>query len=138
MLAIPKIGCLKCFEVNLKWTVSECTSGSYWFCHYTLNSLHLSPLLITGYICAGRTGRAGKKGTATTFLTYEDSGVFFDLKTFLTNNNQAIPPELARHEAAKNKVIIRKHFKEWNLSFAYAVCRVGTLQGSGELACLLV
>jgi len=51
----------------------------------------------------GRTGRAGKKGTATTFLTYEDSGVFFDLKTFLTNNNQAIPPELARHEAAKNK-----------------------------------
>eukprot|EP00959_Pyramimonas_sp_CCMP1952_P089509 1872548-Pyramimonas_sp.AAC.1 len=52
---------------------------------------------------AGRTGRAGKKGTATTFLTNDDSGVFFDLKMFLTNSNNAVPPELARHEAAREK-----------------------------------
>jgi ATP-dependent RNA helicase DDX23/PRP28 len=50
----------------------------------------------------GRTGRAGKKGTATTFLTMNDTGVFYDLQAFLKNNNQSIPPELARHEAAKN------------------------------------
>ena len=52
---------------------------------------------------AGRTGRAGKKGTATTFLTHDDTGVYFDLKTFLTNANQAVPAELARHEAAREK-----------------------------------
>jgi hypothetical protein len=31
-----------------------------------------------------------------------DTGVFYDLKNFLTNNNQSIPPELVRHEASKN------------------------------------
>ena len=29
----------------------------------------------------GRTGRAGKKGTAITFLTGEDTDVYYDLKT---------------------------------------------------------
>jgi len=52
----------------------------------------------------GRTGRAGKKGTATTFLTHDDTGVFFDLKQFLTNANQTVPSELARHEASREKV----------------------------------
>jgi hypothetical protein len=42
------------------------------------------------------------QGTATTFLTMSDTGVFYDLKNFLTNNNQSIPPELVRHEASKN------------------------------------
>eukprot|EP00242_Pyramimonas_sp_CCMP2087_P002236 CAMPEP_0198230128 /NCGR_PEP_ID=MMETSP1445-20131203/114493_1 /TAXON_ID=36898 /ORGANISM="Pyramimonas sp., Strain CCMP2087" /LENGTH=776 /DNA_ID=CAMNT_0043910635 /DNA_START=98 /DNA_END=2431 /DNA_ORIENTATION=+ len=51
----------------------------------------------------GRTGRAGKKGTATTFLTTDDAGVFYDLRMFLTNSNQAVPAELARHEAAREK-----------------------------------
>ena len=31
----------------------------------------------------GRTGRAGKSGTAISFLTKEDSQVFYDLKTLI-------------------------------------------------------
>ncbi|PWA72419.1 DNA/RNA helicase, DEAD/DEAH box type, N-terminal [Artemisia annua] len=33
--------------------------------------------------CIGRTGRAGKTGTATTFLTLDDANVFYDLKQML-------------------------------------------------------
>ncbi|KAI7724717.1 hypothetical protein M8C21_004594 [Ambrosia artemisiifolia] len=51
----------------------------------------------------GRTGRAGKKGTATTFLTLHDTEVFYDLKQMLTQSNSLVPPELARHEASKLK-----------------------------------
>ncbi|GJR91273.1 DEAD-box ATP-dependent RNA helicase 21 [Tanacetum coccineum] len=51
----------------------------------------------------GRTGRAGKTGTATTFLTLQDSDVFYDLKQMLTQNQCSVPPELARHEASKFK-----------------------------------
>lgn len=37
---------------------------------------------LIGFTCvmAGRTGRAGKTGVATTFLTLHDSDVFYDLK----------------------------------------------------------
>ncbi|KAK9052653.1 hypothetical protein SSX86_029283 [Deinandra increscens subsp. villosa] len=51
----------------------------------------------------GRTGRAGKTGTATTFLTLHDTEVFYDLKQMLTQSNSPVPPELARHEASKFK-----------------------------------
>ncbi|KAG1334732.1 DEAD-box ATP-dependent RNA helicase 21-like [Cocos nucifera] len=51
----------------------------------------------------GRTGRAGKTGVATTFLTPEDSEVFYDLKQMLIQSNSPVPPELARHEASKFK-----------------------------------
>ncbi|CAI5475034.1 unnamed protein product, partial [Closterium sp. Yama58-4] len=51
----------------------------------------------------GRTGRAGKTGVATTFLTLHDSDLFYDLKQMLTQSGCAVPPELARHEAAKFK-----------------------------------
>lgn len=51
----------------------------------------------------GRTGRAGKTGTATTFLTLHDTEVFYDLKQMLIQSNSAVPPELARHEASKFK-----------------------------------
>lgn len=51
----------------------------------------------------GRTGRAGKTGVATTFLTVSDSDVFYDLKQMLTQSNSPVPPELARHEASKFK-----------------------------------
>ncbi|CAI7854053.1 unnamed protein product [Closterium sp. NIES-54] len=51
----------------------------------------------------GRTGRAGKTGVATTFLTLHDSELFYDLKQMLTQSGCAVPPELARHEAAKFK-----------------------------------
>ncbi|XP_070052131.1 DEAD-box ATP-dependent RNA helicase 21-like [Nicotiana tabacum] len=51
----------------------------------------------------GRTGRAGKKGVATTFLTLQDTDVFYDLKQMLIQSNSHVPPELARHEASKFK-----------------------------------
>lgn len=51
----------------------------------------------------GRTGRAGKTGVATTFLTFSDSDVFYDLKQMLIQSDSPVPPELARHEASKFK-----------------------------------
>ena len=33
-----------------------------------------------------RTGRAGMKGKAFTFLTADDEGIFYDLRTFLERN----------------------------------------------------
>ncbi|KAJ6840611.1 DEAD-box ATP-dependent RNA helicase 21 [Iris pallida] len=51
----------------------------------------------------GRTGRAGKTGVATTFLTLYDTDVFYDLKQMLIQSNSPVPPELARHEASKFK-----------------------------------
>jgi ATP-dependent RNA helicase DDX23/PRP28 len=51
----------------------------------------------------GRTGRAGLKGKAKSFLTPEDSDMFYDLVQFLKTSNQLVPPELANHPAAKFK-----------------------------------
>ncbi|KAL0305037.1 UNVERIFIED_CONTAM: DEAD-box ATP-dependent RNA helicase 21 [Sesamum angustifolium] len=51
----------------------------------------------------GRTGRAGKTGVASTFLTLHDTEVFYDLKQMLIQSNSPVPPELARHEASKFK-----------------------------------
>lgn len=53
---------------------------------FLINWVYLMMCLITtqliGFTCvmAGRTGRAGKTGVATTFLTLHDSDVFYDLK----------------------------------------------------------
>jgi len=51
----------------------------------------------------GRTGRAGRKGIATSFMTLEDTEIMYDLKEFLKKSGQEIPAELAKHEAAKTK-----------------------------------
>merc|ERR1719454_373126 len=51
----------------------------------------------------GRTGRAGLKGLACSFITPEDSEIFYDLCQFLKSSNQIVPPELANHPAAKFK-----------------------------------
>ncbi|KAI3874602.1 hypothetical protein MKX03_035123 [Papaver bracteatum] len=51
----------------------------------------------------GRTGRAGNKGVATTFLTLHDTDVFNDFRNLLIQSNSRVPPELARHEAEKFK-----------------------------------
>jgi ATP-dependent RNA helicase DDX23/PRP28 len=51
----------------------------------------------------GRTGRAGMHGTAITFLTNEDEGIFYDLVEYLIQNNQFVPPELASHPMSKIK-----------------------------------
>lgn len=44
----------------------------------------------------GRTGRAGKQGEATTFVTPGDSKVFRDLVEMLVRSDSHVPPELAR------------------------------------------
>jgi len=52
----------------------------------------------------GRTGRAGKKGVAISFLTKDDSAVFYDLKLALTESPVSVcPPELANHPDAQHK-----------------------------------
>ena len=51
----------------------------------------------------GRTGRAGKKGIAITFITNNNEDLFYDLKEFLVKNNQVVPHDLDEHPASKNK-----------------------------------
>ncbi|EJU05418.1 Pre-mRNA-splicing ATP-dependent RNA helicase PRP28 [Dacryopinax primogenitus] len=53
----------------------------------------------------GRTGRAGKQGVAITFLTNDDDEVMYDLKQEISKSPVSkVPPELAKHEAAQQKV----------------------------------
>ncbi|TFY82972.1 hypothetical protein EWM64_g1039 [Hericium alpestre] len=53
----------------------------------------------------GRTGRAGKQGTAITFLTNDDDEVMYELKQEISKSPVSkVSPELARHEAAQHKV----------------------------------
>lgn len=61
-----------------------------------------APANIVDYIHRiGRTGRAGRKGMATTFLTAADEALFYDLKKFLSENDQHVPNELTNHPASK-------------------------------------
>ncbi|KAI2500526.1 DEAD box helicase-like protein [Fragilaria crotonensis] len=48
----------------------------------------------------GRTGRAGKDGLATSFITDEDEGIMADLKRYLESTGNEVPERLARHPAA--------------------------------------
>lgn len=53
----------------------------------------------------GRTGRAGKTGLAITFLDNNDEEVMFELKQEISKSPMStMNPELARHEAARQKV----------------------------------
>lgn len=53
----------------------------------------------------GRTGRAGKKGVAITFLGNEDSDVMYDLKQMISKSSiSRVPEELRKHEAAQQRV----------------------------------
>ncbi|KAG8906275.1 mRNA splicing protein prp28 [Tulasnella sp. 403] len=53
----------------------------------------------------GRTGRAGKTGVAITFLSNDDDEVMYDLKQEISKSPVSkVPPELARHEAAQQKI----------------------------------
>jgi len=52
----------------------------------------------------GRTGRAGKKGVAITFLGSEDAPVMYDLKQMISKSPVSkVPDALRQHEAAKQK-----------------------------------
>ncbi len=48
----------------------------------------------------GRTGRAGKEGTATSFITKEDTEIMYDLRKMLLKTKNKVPPELMSAEAA--------------------------------------
>lgn len=48
----------------------------------------------------GRTGRAGKQGLATSFITEEDTGIMAALKGYLESTGNKVPERLARHPAA--------------------------------------
>jgi ATP-dependent RNA helicase DDX23/PRP28 len=48
----------------------------------------------------GRTGRAGKEGYATSFITDEDENIMAPLKAHLESTGTEVPSRLARHPAA--------------------------------------
>merc|ERR1719187_1509685 len=63
----------------------------------------------------GRTGRAGKSGKAITFLTQEDSPLFYDLKEMLVSSPvSSCPSELANHPESSNKpgTVLQKKRKD--------------------------
>lgn len=63
----------------------------------------------------GRTGRAGKSGKAISFLTQDDSPLFYDLKQMLVSSPVShCPPELANHPEAQNKpgMVMQKKRKD--------------------------
>jgi ATP-dependent RNA helicase DDX23/PRP28 len=62
------------------------------------------PKLIENYTHRiGRTGRAGRKGTAVSFLTSDDRDIMYELKELLINSKNVVPDALANHEAARVK-----------------------------------
>ncbi|KAF6761555.1 pre-mRNA-splicing ATP-dependent RNA helicase PRP28 [Ephemerocybe angulata] len=53
----------------------------------------------------GRTGRAGKLGTAITFLTKDDDEVMYDLKQEISKSPVSmVPTELAKHKSAQHRM----------------------------------
>uniref|UniRef100_A0A1B0DD27 Probable ATP-dependent RNA helicase DDX23 n=2 Tax=Phlebotomus papatasi TaxID=29031 RepID=A0A1B0DD27_PHLPP len=64
----------------------------------------------------GRTGRAGKNGVAISFLTKDDSSLFYDLKQCIMSSPvSACPPELMNHPEAQHKpgtVVTKKRREE--------------------------
>mmetsp|Transcript_6526 Transcript_6526/g.7094 ORF Transcript_6526/g.7094 Transcript_6526/m.7094 type:complete len:80 (+) Transcript_6526:187-426(+) len=51
----------------------------------------------------GRTGRAGLEGLATSFLTNDDSELFYEIKEMLQKTGNQVPYDLRSHPAANVK-----------------------------------
>lgn len=63
----------------------------------------------------GRTGRAGKNGIAITFLTPDDTHLYYDLKEMLVQSSASqCPNELLHHPDAQHKpgAIVQKKRKD--------------------------
>lgn len=56
----------------------------------------------------GRTGRAGKSGTSMTFLSPDDTAVYYDLAQLLKSTKSKYPLEFSQHEASNIKPISKK------------------------------
>lgn len=68
----------------------------------------------------GRTGRAGKNGEAITFLTRDDSPIFYDLKQLLGSSKHVqMPPEFSNHPDANTKpgTVSQKRGKDKDMMF---------------------
>ena len=72
-----------------------------WFCGKKIN---LISIILDYTHRIGRTGRAGKAGKAITFLTKEDSAVFYELKELILESPVSqCPAELLNHPDAQHK-----------------------------------
>lgn len=71
----------------------------------------------------GRTGRMGKSGTTITFLTNDDSAMFYDLRVLVQRaSKSSIPQDFLSHEASRTKpgTVSQKRRHEERI-FAYGV-----------------
>jgi len=63
------------------------------------------PKYIRDYIHRiGRTGRAGKSGIATSYITHDDASIMYDLRLLLERNNFAVPERLIRNPASSSRM----------------------------------
>lgn len=67
----------------------------------TFNAL----ILFLDYIHrVGRTGRAGNLGTAISFVTSEDTDIYYDLRIILQKSSKSvIPQDFLQHEASRGR-----------------------------------
>ena len=80
--------------------MSNWSSTTTWRNQLKVSNFNAIQLTCADYVHRiGRTGRAGKKGVAITFLGPEDTDLYYDLKQALLKSSLShVPEELRRHE----------------------------------------